>query len=247
MSESYDLCWSNVVDIVDRLGLDEVLGDDGGEYLVLRSAMMPEPVGTVRVFRGQVTLVYVGMVVAPIGLDSHMMFAFTPSGSAVPHYTVDSVQNPEAYAFHLDLIPRLDLGANLGYMDHCYGPLTDLRRTALEIQGMTPADLSPRQWALMSEWMLANHTTAEAFEAIRPTVDSYREHWLSLIAAGVPAELLDDADADSLARRDERNRAAIFNPDVDRVWERVEQLLGPEQSESVRRLLAAAGAEAVQG
>jgi len=193
-----------------------------------------------------VTLAYVGMVVAPIGLDSHMMFAFTAADSAVPHFTVDSVQNPDAYAFHLDLIPRLDLGANLAYMDHCYGPLTEVRTATLELDGLTPAALSPRQWALMSEWMLANHTTEAAFHAIRATVDAYREHWFSLVESGIPDEVLDDVAPGTLARRDDRNRAAIFNPEVDRVWERVERLLGAEQSESVRGLLAAAGTEAVQ-
>ena len=238
MSRSHDLCWSNVESIAERLSLDEATPSR-----VLTSEMMPEPVGSVRLFRGTVSLVYVGMTVPPIGLDSHMLFAFTPSASPVPHFTVDSVQHGDSYAFHLDLIPRLDLGSHLAYMDHCYGPLTELRREALALDGLTPADLAPRQWALMSEWMLAHHATEAAFDAIRPTVDAYRTHWFDLIEAGLPDALLDGVEAAELAGRDERNRAAIFNPDVDRVWAQVERLVGAEQSESVRGLLAAAGAE----
>ena len=64
------------------------------------------------------------IVVPPIQLDSHMMFAFTPSDSAVPHFTLDSVRAGDHHAFHLDLIPRLDLGAHLAYMDACFTPLT---------------------------------------------------------------------------------------------------------------------------
>ena len=121
MSPARDLCWSNVEAIVERLSLDEIPGADGPEYMVLSSAMTPDPVGALRVFhrRDAVTLVYVGMTVAPIGLDSHMMFAFTPPTSAVPHFTVDSVKNADDFAFHLDLIPR----ARPGRAPRVHGPL----------------------------------------------------------------------------------------------------------------------------
>ncbi len=246
MSLSQELCWSNVLAVADRLALSEVHGSgDDGAYSTLTSEMMPEPVGSVRVFHGAVSLVYVGMTVPMIGLDSHMMFAFTDPGSAVPHYTVDSVQNADAYAFHLDMIPRVDLGSHLGYMDHCYGPLTDVRAETFARGGLTPADLAPRQWALMSEWMLANHCDEATFRSITPTVDAYREQWFGLLEAGIPAALVDDVSTELLERRDEANRAAIFNPDVDRVWANVERLVGPQQSEATRLLLAGAGREAV--
>jgi hypothetical protein len=243
MSHSAEMCLANVSDIVGRLGLEEVTGDGGDAFMVLTSEMSPDPVGRARLYRGEVTLVYVGLAVETIGLDSHMMFAFTPAGSAVPHFTVDSVQVPGGYAFHLDLIPRVDLGAHLGYMDHCYGPLTEVRSRTLALDGLTPADLSPRQWALMSEWMLANRCDEQGFLAVRPTVDAYREQWFSLLAAGVPADLLAGVDDADLARRDEANRAALFNPDVDKVWAQVERLVGAEQSEDVRLLLAGAATE----
>ena len=44
------------------------------------------------------------------------------------------------------------------------------------------------------------------------------------------------ADTD-LAALDQRNRANIFSPDVDKVWAQVQQLIGLEQSEAVRTLL----------
>jgi hypothetical protein len=241
-SLSRELCVSNVDAVAERLSLTEVT-HEGGAYDTLTSEMMPEPVGDVRLFEGAVTLIYVGMTVPMIQLDSHMMFAFTPPESAVPHFTVDSVQNADAYAFHLDMIPRLDLGANLAYMDHCYGPLTETRKLTLEMDGLIPADLAPRQWALMSEWMLANHCEEATFKAIRPTVDTYRQHWFGLVENGIPSDLLDGAGEDARVTRDERNRRAIFDPDVDRVWAQVERLVGREQSEATRKLLASAGTE----
>jgi len=252
MSLPLDLCWSNVQAISSRLGLAEITGSDSalGEpapYRVLTSPMSPEPVGSVRVFSTPdvCTLVYVGMTVPAIGLDSHMMFAFMPPTSAVPHFTVDSVQSGDDFAFHLDLIPRLDLGAHLAYMDHVFTPLTEARDECLAIPGLTPAHLSPRQWALMSEWMLANRADESAFRGIGDTVATYREHWFGLVEAGVPAEVLDGVDAATLSARDEANRSHIFNPDVDRVWANVARLLGDAKAEEMRSLLAGAGAAAV--
>jgi hypothetical protein len=232
--------------VVDTLGLDEVVVEDDA-YMVLRSEMMPEPVGSVRVYHreGSVTMVYVGMTVAPISLDSHMMFAFTPPESAVPHFTVDSVQNADSFAFHLDLIPRVDLGAHLAYMDHCFTPLTEVRDRGMALDGLSPAHLAPRQWALMSEWMMAHRADEGAFRGIGETVDAYRDHWFALMADGVPADVLGGVGADDLRSRDAANRAAIFDPDVDKVWANVERLIGTERSEQVRTLLAGAGTAAV--
>lgn len=243
MSLPHQLCWSTVQTIVDRLALTEIPGDATPERLVLTSPMVPDgPVGNLRVWTGGgLNLVYVGMTVDMIKLDSHMMFAFTALDSAVPHFTLDSVGNDDDFAFHLDLIPRLDLGANLAYMDHCYGPLTPIREAGQAIAGLTPANIGPRQWALMSEWMIVNRASQPAFEEISTTVSAYRDHWLDLVEAGIPAELTVDTDAAQLATRDRRNRDAIFNPDVDLVWARVSQLVGEEQSEHIRLTLATQG------
>ena len=56
----------------------------------------------------------------------------------------------EQYAFHLDLIPRVDLGANLDYMNAVFNPLTGIFTEACAIEGLSPAEISPRQKALMS-------------------------------------------------------------------------------------------------
>ena len=62
-------------------------------------------------------MVNISLVVPHFHLDSHMIFAFTPENSAVPHFTLDSVANGDNYAFHLDLIPRVDLATSLPYLD----------------------------------------------------------------------------------------------------------------------------------
>ncbi|GAA5071068.1 hypothetical protein [Nocardia iowensis] len=200
------------------------------EDLSLTSAMSPDPVGRLRVLRGGPIdkAVTVDLVVPAIGLDSHMIFAFTRSDSAVPHFTLDSVRAAEYHAMHLDLIPRADLAINLPYLDAAFLPLTPLLEAAWQVDGLSPAAIGPRQRAMMSPWMLVCRATDDAFLALDSTVDSYLEHWLALLDKGVPS-----VEAD-LPARDRANRANLFSPAVDPVWAQVTRLLGTDQAERVR-------------
>ncbi len=236
MSLSAELCLGTVEAIMSRLELEET------EHTPLVSAMDGSTVGAHRVLSrdGMAALVYVGMTVEAFGLDSHMCFAFTPPASPVPHFTVDSVMAGPHYAFHLDLIPRLDPAANLAYIDHCYVPLDEAHGQAGEIDGLTPAHLSRRQWQLMSAWMLAHRADQDGFRAVFGTVAAYRDHWLDLVVGGVPDGVLDGATAEQLSERDARHRAALFNPDVDPVWAQVDRLLGPDVSARIRESLKSA-------
>lgn len=135
----------------------------------------------------------------------------------------------------------MDPGAHLAYLDHCFVPLTGAHAAAGRIEGLSPAHLSPLQWQLMSSWMLAHRADEAGFAAIGPTVAAYRDHWLGLVREGVPPEVLDGVAPAQLVERDERQRAAVFNPDVDPVWANVDRLLGAEVSNSIRRSLRAAG------
>ena len=242
MSLSRDLCVGSVDAIVDRLGLVEQPGDGTPEFLQLTSPMVPDkPVGTMRIFRKPdvCDLCYVGLTVDTIGLDSHMLFAFTRPGSPVPHFTVDSVWSEPFFAEHLDLIPKVDLGANLAYMDYCFTPLTEILERGKAIEGLDVPSLSPRQHAVMSAWMFVNRADETAFKELSSIVDEYRDHWFGLIEQGVPDSALGGATAAQMAERDRRNRAIIFNADVDPVWAQVARLIGDEQSERVRTTLAA--------
>ena len=236
MSLTWDLASETIGVIAESLDLAETHDAD------LVSALDGGRVGAHRVLDGErASLVYVGMTVEAIGLDSHMVFAFSPPQSAVPHFTVDSVLAGPHYAFHLDLIPRVDPGASLGYLRHCYEPLTEARAAAARIKGLTPAHLSELQWQLMSTWMLAHRADEAGFAAIEPTVAAYRDHWIGLASHGVPEEALEGVGPAELAERDRRNRAAVFNPEVDPVWAQVDRLLGPETSAAIRHSLRTAG------
>ena len=234
MSASAALCTDALETIESELDLKEVLGESGAPYQTLQSPAFGN-VGCVRIFKGSAIeeLIYIGLTVPEIHLDSHMLFAFTDDGNAVPHFTLDSVAIPDGYAFHLDLIPRLDLGANLAYMDEAFGPLSPIFDEAEKIEGLTKAQISQRQVALMSPWMLVHRATADAFEAISKPVDAYLAHWLGMVKDGISTS----APQAELGARNAANRSAIFNPDVDPVWKRVEELIGSESTSGLCELL----------
>jgi hypothetical protein len=227
--------------LVDTLGLQEQCAGDGGAYLPLVSQlpMVQGEVGSVRLFTGDplFRVVTCSLAVEPIQLDSHMLFAFTPGTSAVPHFTLDSVKAGEHFAFHLDLIPRLDLGAHLQYMDEVFGPLTEAYEAGAAIEGLSKAHLSPRQYAIMSPWMLANRASESAFSSIEAAVEAYQQHWFSLLRNGVSAAALEDVTPAEIASRNLRNKRIIFDPDVDPVWGRITGMIGEEAVAIQRALL----------
>lgn len=227
--------------LIDTLGLKEQTGEGGCAYLPLISQlpMVQGSVGNVRVYTGAslFRVVTCSLTVEPIQLDSHMLFAFTPGNSAVPHFTLDSVKAGEHFAFHLDLIPRLDLGANLQYMNEVFGPLTEAHAAGSTIEGLSKAHLSPRQYAIMSPWMLASRASEEAFSAIEESVQAYQNHWFSVLQNGVSEAALDGISPAELQRRNLRNKRIIFDPDVDPVWERITAMIGEEAVATQRALL----------
>ena len=234
--------------IVGHFGLEEVHGEDAGPFLPLVSpAFGNTSVGAFRLWHGGDRLqkvVYTGITVDPIGIDSHMIFAFTKRDSIVPTFTLDSVytrmppgadpnfsDGGDMYAFHLDLVPRCDLGVNKVYLSRVYDALTEIQAGVLAADGVFPAQLSPTQRAIMSPWMLAQRTTARAYsESVFPAAEAYTSHWLALVDHGLE-DISSDIRGEAGASRDAANRELIFNRDIDPVWNKIDQMLGPEVSD----------------
>ena len=223
--------------IVDRFKLKETLGDAGGALVPLTSQF--GPVGALRCFTGGPLhqVVTISIAVPPIGLDSHMLFAFAKPESAVPHFTIDSVYTGQFYAFHLDLIPRIDLGENLAYIDEAFAPLTEATEAAKAIVGTEPAHLKLRQLALMSPWLLAFRANEEAFRKLSGPTDAYLSHWMKLVDAGIGAKAMATIDKARLPVRDQRNKDLIFDPEVDAVWAQVGRLVGEQVATQLRQIL----------
>ena len=244
MSLSKELSHKTLNTIIKRFGMKEV----GDPFRVIHSQIPPGAVvGEMRVWGGTAVrkLVYVGITVEMMQLDSHMLFAFTPADSPIPHFTLDSVLAGSTFAFHLDMIPRTDLGANLTYLDAAFHPLTAEYEKARKIEGLTEARLSLRQYAIMSPWMLVNRATEEAYRQVEPSIEVYVNHWAGLVENGLPEAAIEGLTADYLAERDARNRGAIFNVDVDPVWNQLKPLIGEEMGALMRAVLRNQGMEEV--
>jgi len=231
--------------LIQTLNLKEVEGEPGDAYMPLMShAPIHEGrCGHVRLLEGDgIFRVVTCTLVAPtIHLDSHMIFAFMPSSSPVPHFTLDSVQHGDHFAFHLDLIPRVDLGANYTYSKWAYGALTGPHEQASAIEGLEPAHISPMQRSIMSPWMMVNRANESAFTEIEATVNTYLDHWFSLVRSGAPADVTASTDAAALQARDKANKELIFSPEIDKVWDQIRGLIGDEAVQKTRDLLMAAG------
>lgn len=216
------------IEEIDDLKL--VLAED------LAGSFGPEPVGRLEVRTGAklAKVVSIGLVVPQIGMDSHMIFAFLPSGSPIPHFTLDSVEAGGQLAFHLDLVPRADLASHLAYLDAAFEPLTPSFDRAKELFGASRAAIGPRQYAMMSPWMLVHRADQEQFKQVDSFVDDYFGHWKGLVESGLPEDVLATLGDTDLAARDTLNRSYLFSPEVDPVWANVTRLVGAEASARLR-------------
>lgn len=232
--------------IVAHFALQEVTGKDGGPFLPLVAPGFGNAsVGSFRLWDGGdklLKMVYAGITVEAIGIDSHMVFVFTKPDSLLPTFTLDSVftrmppgadpnfpDGGDMYAFHLDLVPRCDLGINIDYLRTVYEPLTETQAATLAADGIFEAQLSPTQRAIMSPWMLAQRVAADAYESnVFPAVEAYLEHWLSLMDTGIEGVAIVGEHG---AARDAANRKLIFNREIDEVWGRIDMMLGSDVSD----------------
>jgi hypothetical protein len=240
MSLPKNLSTTTLATLIERVDATEVHGEDGGPYLTLNSPFSPDPVGEMRVFTSASVpkIVYAGLTVDKFNMDTHMIFGFAPEESGVPHFTLDSVNANGTLAFHLDLIPRTALATHVPYMDHTYGGLSEVYAETSKWEGLTPAHITPRQYAMMSPWMLVNRASdEETFKAIGGPVSQYLDHWLGLIEKGLPEEISATlADAD-LPDHDAKLRFNLFSPEVDPVWRDVAKIVGDDASEKMRLAL----------
>ncbi len=235
--------------IIKQLGLVEEYGADKGPVLKLIARGGPlenQDVGSFRVFRGNAVhkLVYSAMTIEDFGMDTHQIYAFTAATDARPHFTLDLAISPNTNGtFHigLDLLPRVDLGASLATMQSIYEPLSAVLADTMQQRGVAPAtSIGPLMRALRSPWMLAAYVDVDKLGSCEPAVDAYLNRWLALCVEGVDAKSKADAAWQNLAQRDQQNRAALFDPETNRVWILLERLVGADSVAKMREVLKGA-------
>jgi hypothetical protein len=85
--------------------------------------------------------------------------------------------------------------------------------------------------------MLAYRADEDAFSQIERHVDQYLAHWFTLLENKLTVPTFESLDGYEFATRDQRNRSAIFNPEVDAVWSQMDRLLGEETSAELQEIL----------
>jgi hypothetical protein len=242
MSERWaqKLSLAKLEQIKERLGLTELHGEDGGPFRRVYMARDNSECGETRILVGDGVVkkvVYHAIKADFIGLDSHMIFAFTDPESPIPHWTFDSVLNHPTYAFHLDMLPRVDLGSHRAYMDYVYGALNETYDKGKSHPGISEAALGPRQRSIMSQWMLAYRVSEDEYPNMDQYVQAYLDRWYDLVDNGLPQDVVDSIKDVDLAARDAANRGMIFNREVDPVWDLIGPLVGDRGSEMLRAQL----------
>lgn len=171
-------------------------------------------------------------------MDSHMVAVFTDPRSLVPHLVVDAVVFGERGSFHADLLPRLDLGTSMAYVDRCYAPLDAVRDAADADERFAPGTAPRRQRALMSPWMGLYTLDPQHMDAAFEYVDRYVDHWCQLMRSSLPQPVQVEAKGIDLAARSARQRELIFSREVDPVWGMLDRVLGAEMVDTLLNPLA---------
>ncbi len=241
-----EIVTSALARITKSLGLVEVPGPDGDAALPLTGAGGPlegRRIGEFRVFTRDdgVRVVYSALSIDDFGMDTHQVYAFTPTSSAIPHLFLDTAISPNTdgtFHFGLDLVPRIDLGASLDYAETVYGPITEVRAEALAQPGVMPVpSLGPLQWSVRSPWMVAAIVMPNELKSLSGVVDAYLDQWIHLVVSGLPVAAANDAKWQDLAERDRRNRAAMFSPRTNPVWGFLDRIVGAQAAEDMKALL----------
>lgn len=185
-----------------------------------------------------------------VGVDLHLedyagpmwsrtFYAFARSVGLVPHLAVEwsghGVDDDEPVTVLVDLLPRIDLAVNLGYVDEVYGPLTSTFSEARGIDGVHIVSLPPRRAIAMSPWRLSLSVPRDRIEELAPLIERYVGHWIDVNSGGVgsPVDPL-ASDQSRLVQHDRHHRSTLFDPASDPYWERIDRVLGPDPAAELR-------------
>jgi hypothetical protein len=167
-------------------------------------------------------------------LESHSVTVFTAPESPVPHFVLDSVRFGPKVSFHVDLLPKRDLGVSLSYLDRCFAPLTDIRAELDQDTRFVAGSAPLRQRALLSPWMALYTLDPELLGTAMGFIERYFKHWASLLRSDAP-EL---HSAPDVAARDRQHRKLVFSREVDPVWGMLDRALGSDMVDVLLSVLA---------
>ena len=209
-----------------------------------------EPVGRVTTYRGdhRTRVVDARLVVSQTGINSAMLHAFTDPTSDLPHLTSDVAAAHSNWILHVDLMPRVDLPGDLSTLEDLYEPLTPAYERVYAMPGARPTPLPPRLRALSSAWLVGvavdldgEEVRSDAFRVLSDTYAAYVDAWLTCVNDGLPGAGTPESrvrpHGETARARDARQRFALFNPEIDPVWDLLDDLIGPVDSAAILEIV----------
>jgi hypothetical protein len=220
----------------DQLAVTELPVDNDHCFQTFTHSDTGKPAGLLKVYRGKAPVEYIittSLYVEEIGLESYMLMAFVDPSSALPHFAFDAMTNNERGAFHVDYIPRLDLGTHPEYSKQVFEPLNDTLDTMKANPDFSPGDGGRLLLSMLSPWTGLFQATPDKLAGGSTLIDRYVQHWFSLIDKGVSA----NTNVEALADRDRRHRLALYNEENDMLWGLLKNLIGEKDRDLILSLL----------
>jgi hypothetical protein len=228
------VCTRVVSKLIEELGCVDIAPDSPAWRDITREGRR---VGELRVYRGRgrvQKIVTSHFTLDTPTLESHSVTVFTAPESPVPHFVLDSVRFGPKVSFHVDLLPKRDLGVSLSYLDRCFAPLTDIRSEIDQDTRFVAGTAPLRQRALLSPWMALYTLDPDLLGTAMGFIERYFRHWSSLLRSDAP-EL---GSAPDVAARDRQHRKLVFSREVDPVWGMLDRALGADMVDLLLSVLA---------
>jgi hypothetical protein len=218
--------------------INEVVQEDN-VFKILRDPKTGDVLGDVRLFKGSELLDSV-MVVhinkESMNLDAYMVAAFTRSASLYPHLVFDCELSPNDCAFHIDLLHKKDLSTDAEYIVDVLEPLSPAFDEVQAKAHFRPSDATKLMKTLLNAWMVSYHTHPDNLPESKPVIEAYCQHWLSLKNKQEGIRF-DGEDRAEYAAYDKAHRRALFNPQVDILWEMLVHMIGLESRDVLLTML----------
>ena len=243
-AQPYSLAFveSEIDKLLDRTGLIEEPGPDGGPYLPLTMSEQPEvSAGYVRLWRGADgspldRMVHMRLIAGPV--ETQLLFVFGRAATSMPHLHLQVVQfPPDGCVYNVDIMPRVDAVAHPDWFTRVYGGLRRaFRQATADIENTCArAHANPALAVYMSPWGIASARTDRAeLERLAPQLQAYVDHYIELAGSGG----WDAAEGEDLAARDDRYLKLFFADELDpRAWHGVYKIVGEARGGVIKGLL----------
>ncbi|WP_101757700.1 hypothetical protein [Oceanicoccus sp. KOV_DT_Chl] len=209
-------------------------------YAILMHPQSGIEVGSIRVYQGSNIIdkvVEVNLRADEMAMDAYMVMAFTRPGSLYPHLAFDTELQTEDSAFHIDLLHKREFSTDIAYIQSVMQPLSNAFNAANNNPDFRFSEATLLMKALLNPWMASYHCAPEYLPDAQVTIDAYLDHWLSLAKRPADEFQVNTDDCDTVAAFDRAHRAAIFDPQVDILWEMISNLIGTESRDLILRLV----------